>query len=163
MDTSETKAPLKTVESVDIVKFMGSWYVIANIPTFIDDGATNSMENYSWNESEQRIDIDFHFNKLTPDGELKKYPQKAWVFDKKTNAEWRVQPWWPLKFAYLIIDLAPDYSYAVVGVPSRKYVWIMARESKIPDETYQHIVKKLSDVGYDIAKIQKVPQAWFKK
>lgn len=161
--TTENKEPLHTVTHVDIPKFMGDWYVIANIPTFVEEGATNAIESYSWNEKEQRIDVDFRYNKLTPEGELKKYPQKAWIYDKKTNAEWRVQPWWPLKFAYLVIDLAPDYSYTVIGVPSRKYVWIMARNSTLDKAVYQQILARLENLGYDISKIQKVPQVWFKK
>lgn len=116
---------MKKVNSVDTKQFMGRWYVIANIPTFIEEGAHNAIETYTWNEKEKRIDIDFRFNKDAFDGELKKYPQKAWVHSDSGN-EWRVQPIWPLKFAYLIIDLAPDYSYTVIGVPNRKHVWVMA-------------------------------------
>lgn len=153
-----SKEPLKTVSFVDLPRFMGSWYVIANIPTFVEKGATNAVESYTWNEERKRIDVDFHFRKDHPDGELKSYPQKAWVYDTQSNAEWRVQPWWPLKFAYLVIDLAPDYSYTMIGVPSRNYVWIMARDKKLPDSTYETLLKKLETMGYDISKIQKVPQ-----
>lgn len=149
--------PLKKVDSVDTQKFMGKWYVIANIPTFIEQGAVNAVETYSWNKKEERIDIDFKFNKDKFDGELKSYPQKAWVYDKSGN-EWRVQPFWPLKFAYLIIDLDPDYSYTVIGVPNRKYVWIMARKPVMDEELYKKVVNKIKDQGYDISKIQKVPQ-----
>jgi apolipoprotein D and lipocalin family protein len=155
----ESKEPLKTVSYVDIPKFMGTWYVIANIPTFVEKGATNAIEAYTWNEKENRIDVDFHYRKNSPNGELKSYPQKAWIHDTKSNAEWRVQPWWPLKFAYLIIDLAPDYSYTIIGVPSRNYVWIMAREKKLPDALLESLIKKLEAMGYDISKIQKVPQS----
>src|SRR5438445_4791994 len=87
MDTSTgSKESLRTVPYVDLPKFMGDWYVIANIPTFVEEGAANSVESYSWNEKEQRIDVDFYLNKWTPEGEIKRYPQKVWVFDKKTNA-----------------------------------------------------------------------------
>ncbi len=152
--------PLSTVSYVDISKFMGDWYVIANIPTFVEKGANNAIESYSWNSLEDRIDVDFHYNADSPNGPLKKYPQKAWIYDKQTNAEWRVQPWWPLKFSYLVIDLAPDYSYTVIGVPSRNYVWIMARTPKMDAQVYERIISKLKSVGYDVSKIQKVPQIW---
>lgn len=158
-ETMKAKEPLKTVSYVDIQKFMGSWYVIANIPTFVEKGATNAVEAYTWNEKEKRIDIDFHYNKDHPGGELKSYPQKAWIYDTRTNAEWRVQPWWPLKFAYLIIDLAPDYSYTVIGVPSRNYVWIMAREKQLPPGKLEEILKNIEKMGYEVSKIQKVPQS----
>ena len=158
--TNMKSEELKTVDFVDIKKFMGDWYVIANIPTFVETDATNAIESYSWNEKEQRIDIDFHFNKSNPNGELKKYPQKAWIHNTTTNAEWRVQPLWPLKFAYLVLDLAPDYSYTVIGVPSRKYIWIMAREKTMSEETYQALLTKIKAMNYDTTKIQKVPQLW---
>lgn len=156
---SSTK-PLPTVSYVDIPKFMGDWYVIANIPTFVEKGANNAIESYSWNAQENRIDVDFHYNADSPKGPIKKYPQKAWIYDKKTNAEWRVQPWWPLKFSYLIIDLAPDYSYTVIGVPSRNYVWIMARKPSMDPVLFDSIVAKIKTLGYDTSLIQKVPQVW---
>lgn len=152
--------PLSTVAYVDISKFMGDWYVIANIPTFVEKGANNAIESYSWNLVEDRIDVDFRYNADSPKGPIKRYPQKAWIYDKKTNAEWRVQPWWPFKFSYLVIDLAPDYSYTVIGVPSRNYVWIMARKPQIEPEIYSRIVSKLKSSGYEVSRIQKVPQIW---
>jgi apolipoprotein D and lipocalin family protein len=159
MDMDKEKE-LRTVAHVDLQKFMGDWYVIANIPTFVEEGAVNAIEGYHWNESEKRIDVDYRHNKDSPQGELKKAPQKAWVYNENTNAEWRVQPWWPFKFAYLIIDLAPDYSYTVVGVPSRKYVWIMARKPSLPEATYNKLVEGIKAQGYDISKLRKVPQIW---
>jgi len=65
-----------------------------------------------------------------------------------------------LKLGYLIIDLADDYSYTVIGVPSRKYLWIMARDSSLPYDIYQSILTKVKKQGYDLDKIQMVPQVW---
>ncbi len=149
---------LKTVERIEIPQFMGTWYVIANIPTFVEKGAVNAIEKYTWNEVEGRIDVDFKYNKDTADGEIKSYPQKAWIYNTDTNAEWRVQPLWPFKLAYLVIDLAPDYSYTVVSVPSRNYLWIMARTKTLSPEIYQKILDKVKTQGFDLTKIQKVPQ-----
>ena len=155
--TNQT-TPVKTVEHVDIPRFMGKWYVIANIPTFIEKGAFNAIETYTLNEKEKRIDVDFKFNQDSFQGKEKSYPQKAFIFDHKTNAEWRIQPFWPLKFAYLITDLAPDYSYTVVAVPNRKNVWIMARTPTLPEATYQEILAKLKAQSFDLKELQTVPQ-----
>lgn len=146
--------PLNKVASVDTQKFMGTWYVIANIPTFIEKDATHGIERYTWNEKENRIDIMFTQKK---GGELKEYPQKAWVHDPSGN-EWRVQMWWPLKFPYLIIDLAPDYSYTVVSVPDRDYLWIMSREKTMPEATYNEILGRLRLQKFDLTKIEKQKQ-----
>ena len=149
---------VETADHVEIPKFMGSWYVIANIPTFIEKDAHNAVEKYTWNEKEERIDVDFTFNKDSFDGEKKSYPQKAFVHNKKTNSEWRIQLIWPLKFAYLIMDVAPDYSWTIIGVSNRDHVWIMARTPTLPEATYNELVKKIKDQQFDVSKLEKVPQ-----
>ncbi len=152
--------PEQTITTkVEIPKFMGRWYVIASIPTMFETDAFNATETYTWNAAKDRIDIDFRFNKDSATGPVKKIPQKAFIYNKDTNAEWRVQPIWPLKFAYLIIDLAPDYSYTIIGVPNRNHVWLMAREPQISEVLYQQLVKKMDTLGYDTSKLQKVPQS----
>ena len=156
--SSKSLPPVKTVQNVDIPKFMGKWYVIANIPTFIEKGAHNATETYTWNEKENRIDVDFRFNKDSFTGEEKAYPQKAFIYDQKSKAEWRIQPFWPLKFAYLVMDVAPDYSYTVIGVPNRGHVWIMARTPTLDEATYNKIVKQIEAEHFDIKQLEKVPQ-----
>lgn len=152
------QTPVKTAEKVDIQRFMGKWYVIANIPTFIEKGAHNATETYTWNEKENRIDVDFEFNADSFEGEKKSYPQKAFIYNKETNAEWRIQFFWPLKFAYLIMDVAQDYSYTVIGVPDRGHVWIMARTPSMPEETYQKLVADIKAQNFDVSELKKVPQ-----
>lgn len=138
----------KTVSKVEIDKFMGKWFVIAGKFTFLEKEAYNSVEIYHWNKNENRIDIDFKFNKNSPDGEVKNIPQKGWIYNSETNAHWKVSPFWPLKFDYLIIDLAKDYSWTVIGVPDGKYLWIMAREPNLNKNTINHILLRLENNGY---------------
>ena len=157
---SNQGAPEKTVDHVDLQRFMGNWYVIANIPTYFETEANNAIETYRWNEPKQRIDVDYKHHEKTPDGPLKSYPQKAFVYNETTNAEWRVQPLWPFKFAYLIVDLAPDYAWTVIGVPSRSHVWIMARKPKLDDSILNSLKTKLAARGYDMGKLRIVPQVW---
>ncbi len=159
MSCATKHPPLKKVPSVDINRFMGKWYVISSIPTFIEKGAHNAVETYTWNEKEERIDVYFTFNKGSFQGERKEYTQKAFVHDKSGN-EWRIQFFWPLKFPYLILDLDKDYTYTVIGVPNRDYVWIMAKTPTLPEKTYQEIIERLKLQQYDIKLIEKVPQNW---
>lgn len=147
-----------TVERVEIPKFMGVWYVIASIPTSFEEGAFNAVETYTWNAEKERIDIDFRFRKDGPNGPEKVIPQKGFIYNQTTNAEWRIQPFWPLKFAYLVVDLAADYSDTIIGVPNRKYVWIMARTPKIAEARYAVLVEKVRSLGYDVTQLKKVPQ-----
>ena len=151
--------PLQTVPYVDINRFMGDWYVIANIPTFIEKRATNAIESYKLN-NQGEIETTFSFFQDSPSGKKKVYRPKGFIHNSQTNAEWRMQFVWPFKMPFLIIDLDPDYSYTVIGYPSRDFVWIMAREPQIPKETYKVIIQKLENVGYDLSKIKMVPQRW---
>lgn len=148
---------MQTVKHVELERFMGSWYVIGIIPNFIEKNAVNGIESYSLNQ-DNSIAIEYKFHKNSPQGKQKVMHPKAWVYDTNSNAEWRVQFIWPIKFPYLIIDLAEDYSYTVIGVPNKKYVWIMSRAPEIPESVYREILRKLEVIGYDIKKIKRMPQ-----
>lgn len=150
---------MRTVDFVDIDRFMGDWYVIANIPTFIEKRATNAIESYKLGEK-GTIETTFTFMQDSPNGEKKVYSPTGFIKNKETNAEWRMQFLWPFKMPFLIIELDQDYTYTVIGIPSRKHVWIMAREPSLSHELYEEILKKLSGVGYDISLIQKITQEW---
>ena len=151
--------PLDTVPYVDIEKFMGDWYVIANIPTIIEKNAFNAIENYKLN-SRGEIETTFSFYQNSPNGNKKVYTPKGYIYNKETNAEWRMEFLWPIKLPFLIIDLAEDYSYTVIGYPNREYVWIMSRNIELDEVTYGKILNNLELVGYDISKIKHVPQIW---
>lgn len=151
---------MKTVDYVDMDRFMTKWFVIAGRLTSFEEGAHNAIESYSWNEKKERIDIDFSFRKDSFTGEKKSIPQKGWLHDEKSNAHWKISPFWPLKFNYLIIDLADDYSWTVIGVPNQKWVWIMASDWDMSDEQLAMIVKRIEDMGYSTKDIKRVPQKW---
>jgi len=158
-DNSNNAQAMQTVPFVDIERFMGDWYVIANIPTFIEKRATNAIESYRLNSTGQ-IETTFTFFQDNPSGRKKVYKPTGFIYNTETNAEWRMQFIWPFKATFLVIDLGDDYSYTVIGVPNRKYVWIMSREPILSDDTFSEITQKLAVVGYDISKIQKIVQEW---
>ena len=150
-------APLRTVSHVDLPRFMGDWRVIANIPYFAERGNVDSIESYAL-RPDGIIDNGFAFRKLSFDAPQKKMTFTAEVKNKETNAEWRVRFLPFLKVAYLVIDLDPEYTWTVIGHPSRNYGWIMARGKTLPDATYAAILTRLATQGYDPAKFAKVPQ-----
>jgi apolipoprotein D and lipocalin family protein len=144
-------------QHVDLKKFMGDWYVIAHIPTFIEKKAYNAVERYDL-KPDGTIATTFTFNQGSFDAPLKTYHPTGFIHNTRTNAEWRMQFVWPFKAAYLIIHLADDYQTTIVGVPDRKYVWIMARTKTIPDASYDELVGLLKTSGHDISKLRRVPQ-----
>ena len=138
---------------------MGDWYVIASIPTFIENGAHNAIESYRL-DADGTIATTFTFRAGGFDGEQKKYTPRGWVIDRESNAIWGMQFIWPIKADYRIMYLADDYSQTVVGRQQRDYVWIMARTPGIPDVDYQRLLKFVGGQGYDIEKVQRLPQQW---
>lgn len=156
---SASLPPLKTVDKVDIQRFIGSWYVIACIPSFIETEAYNGVETYTL-KPDSTIDTVFTFNKGGFDGPLKRYNPRGFIVDKVNNSTWGMQFVWPIKAEYLITHLNEDYSQTVIGRNKRDYVWIMARTPQIPEEDYQRLVKDLEIQGYAVSKLRRVPQRW---
>jgi apolipoprotein D and lipocalin family protein len=148
--------PIHTVESVDLKRFMGDWYVIAAIPTFIETDAYNAVESYKLAE-DGTIETTFRFNKGGLEGPLKTYSPRGFVEDKQSNAVWGMQFVWPFKAEYRIIYLSDDYEQTIIGRTKRDYVWIMARRPSIPEEDYMRLVAFLEEQGYGPEKIRRVP------
>ena len=151
--------PLATVPHVDLQRFMGDWYVIANIPTFIEKGAHNAIESYRLAD-DGTIATTFSFRAGSFDGEPKQYTPRGFVIDRGSNAVWGMQFIWPIKADYRIMYVAGDYSATVIGREKRDYVWIMARKPSLPAAEYQQLVTMLAAQGYAVDRIQKVPQQW---
>lgn len=152
-------APLATVPRVDLERFMGNWYVIACIPTFIEKGAHNPVESYRL-DTDGTIATTFTFRAGSFDGEQKRYTPRGTVIDRRSNAVWGMQFVWPIKADYRIIYLDESYSQTVIGRERRDYVWIMARTPQMADADYRRLVALAGEQGYDTKQIVKMPQQW---
>lgn len=145
---------MKTVEKLDLQKFMGDWYVIAGRTTFLEKGAFNSLEQYAWNEAKNRVDITFSFNKNSLNGPKKIIKQKAWIHNQETKAHWKVQPLWPLKLDYIVLEVDPNYQWTAVGVPNQNYLWIMSRSKTMDANTLKSIITILENKKYNTKDIE---------
>jgi apolipoprotein D and lipocalin family protein len=155
---ASTGQPMKTVDKVDLQRFMGPWYVIANIPTIIEKGAHNAIESYAL-DPDGTIATTFTFNADSFDGEAKKYTPRGYIVDRNTNAHWDMKFfWWMPRQEYLISHVDPNYTETIISRTKRDYVWIMARTPTISDSDYQRLVAMVKAQGYDVSKLQKVPQ-----
>ena len=150
---------MKTVDHVDIERFMGPWYVIANIPTFLEKEAHNAVETYTLND-DGTISTHFTFRKGGFDGKVKEYHPKGFIQDKQSNALWGMRFVWPIKADYRIVYLDDDYSKTIIGRQSRDFVWIMARTPTISDLDYEELVSIVDSLGYDMSKLERVPHRW---
>lgn len=155
--TSTNMDPIRTENSVDLTRFMGDWYVIACIPTFIEKQATNAFESYEL-ESPGRVATTFSFNKGGFDGPLKMYQPTGFVRDDPSNAIWGMQFIWPIKAEYRIVFVDEAYEQTIIGRSARDYVWIMARTPQISEADYTKLVGIVAEEGYDIQRLLKIPQ-----
>ena len=152
-------AEMPTVAEVDLPRFMGPWYVIANIPTVIERDAYNAVERYDLN-ADGTIATTFTFRKGGFDGPLKTWRPKGFVVDPRSKALWGMQFIWPIKADYRIVHLDPAYTETIIARQKRDNVWIMARTPTIPDADYQRLVAMVAALGYVPKLVQKVPQRW---
>jgi apolipoprotein D and lipocalin family protein len=149
--------PLSTEPHVDLPRFMGDWYVIANIPTAIERGAHNAVESYSL-EADGTIATTFTFRDGGFDGKPKTYHPRGLVKDRASNAVWGMQFIWPINADYRIVYVSPDYQRTIVGRERRDNVWIMARTPQISDADYADLRERVAREGYELAKLELVPQ-----
>ena len=160
MGGSSKLPPLKTVPQVDLKTFMGDWHVLGNIPTSVEEGCHNALEQYQLKD-DGNVAITFSCSKHSFDAPREVSQFTGIIQNPGVNSEWKVRMKFlgfiPVKLPYLVIDLAADGSYTVIGYPSREYVWIMAREKTMPEQTWNEILGRLKDQGYDLSKIQRLP------
>ena len=153
---SQGMKPVAPVAKVDLPRFMGDWYVIASIPTFIEKEAYNAIESYKLSP-DGTIDTTFTFNKGALDGPAKRYNPHGFVVENTDNAVWGMQFVWPVKSEYIIAYLDDDYNTTVIARNARDYVWIMARSPVMSDARYAELSGMVAGMGYDISKLRKVP------
>lgn len=151
--------PIHTATAVDLERFMGDWYVIANIPTFIETNAYNAMESYRL-AGDGTVATTFSFREGGFEGERKTYHPTGYVIDEQSNAVWGMQFLWPIKSDYRIVYVDETYQQTIIGRMRRDYVWLMARTPQLSDDDYQRFLKVIADEGYDVSKVRKVPQRW---
>lgn len=150
---------LGTEKHVDLDRFMGDWYVIASIPTFVEKQAYNAVESYRLDE-DGTIATTFTFRHGGFDGQQKTYKPRGFVEDTQSNAVWGMRFIWPFKADYRILHVDEDYTQTIIGRSKRDYVWIMARTPELQDDEYSELVGRVRDAGYAIDQLKRVPQRW---
>jgi len=153
MGASHSAVP--AAAKLELDRFMGDWFVIANIPLPPEKPAHNSRETYSFTPP-NKVDVTFSFNNSAFDGPMKTFKSKAFVSDDP--AIWGVQFLWPFKAEYVVSYIDDTYQHTIVARSRRDYVWVMARTQTIDDNKYAMLVDKVKELGYDVSKLNKVPQ-----
>jgi apolipoprotein D and lipocalin family protein len=146
-----SEVPLETVNKVDLNRYLGRWYEIAKYPNRFERRCDHSATaNYAI-RPDGKISV---VNACTTvEGRIKRSSGWAKVVDERTSAKLKVTFFWPFFGDYWIIDLGPNYEFAVVGEPRRKYLWVLGRAPDIDERLYSAISGRLPAKGYDSSKL----------
>lgn len=145
------KDDLEVVPAVDLSRYVGQWYEIARLPNRFQKKCADSVTaNYTL-RSDGSIQVVNRCRK--PSGEFTTATGKAKIVDKETNAKLKVTFFWPFYGKYWILDLGPNYEYAVVGEPGRDYLWILSRTSQMDEALYQQLLAKMQARGFDTTRM----------
>lgn len=149
--------PLETVEKVDLERYMGRWYEIARYPNIFQSGVVAVQARYRLLDNGE-IEVTNVGRKDGLDGPPTRSVNTAWLAREGDDTKWYVRFIWPFKAPYWIIDLGENYEFAVVGQPSRKYLWVLSRTPRMDPEVYRGICERLRKQGYDPTKLKQTPQ-----
>ncbi len=150
---AQKNQPLSTVSQVDLNRYLGTWYEIAAYPNYFQRGCKCTTANYS--QEKTTISV---INRCYRDGSWDIADGKARVVPNSGNAKLKVWFFWPFKGDYWIIDLDENYTYAVVGHPSRHYLWILSRSPQMEPSRYQKVLEFIDSVDFDRNRLVKTQQ-----
>ena len=148
---------LETVKAVDLKRYAGKWYEIASFPQRFQKGCHCTTAEYTLTDKGYVI-VENRCNRDSINGRLSYIKGKALVEKNSANTKLNVRFFWPFTGKYWIIDLADDYTYAVVSHPNRKYLWILSRTPAMEEMRYTQIINRLKEKGFDLAKLTKTVQ-----
>jgi apolipoprotein D and lipocalin family protein len=148
---------LPTVERVDLDRYLGTWYEIARYPAPFQEGCVATSATYSLRD-DGKIRVLNRCLVERFDGELREAEGRAKIVDEATNAKLKVTFFWPFYGDYWVLGLGPDYEWALIGEPSRKYLWILSRTRQMDPSVYADIVARLPALGYDPERLLVTPQ-----
>ena len=139
---------LESVSAVDIKRYLGDWHEIARYPHRFEKGCEEVAAHYS-SLADGRIKV---VNECYKGGAARRKASiegTARIVDDKSNAKLKVSFFWPFEGDYWILDVGPDYEYAVVGEPRRKHLWILSRSPEMDEDVYRRLLKTIESKGYD--------------
>jgi len=150
-------APLDVVDKVELGRYTGRWYEIARYPNTFERGCVGVTADYALRE-DGRISVLNTCVEGSLDGNVRTIQGSARVVDRSTNAKLAVTFFPPFEGAYWILELGADYEYAVVGEPSRNFLWILSRDPLLDEAVFEDILSRLPERGYDPDRLEQVLQ-----
>ena len=155
--SSRKKSPAmvpETVPSVDVVRYCGTWYEIASFAPKEERNCVKTKAEYMLNRSGY-VDVR---NSCRRKGREKSIKAKAFIVPDTGGAKLTVRFFRFIKGDYWIVDLAEDYSWAVVSTPTAGSLWILSRTPYMDETLYGSIVEKLKEKGFDTGRLVRTVQ-----
>ncbi len=148
---------LSSTAQVDLERYMGRWWVIANIPYFAENGKVATADVYAL-KANGRIDNVFAYRKAFDQPE-QTMQAEARVYPNTNNNHWKVRFWGGLiRSDLLILEVSPDYQWALIGNPKRSLAWVFARQQDMSDAQLDELKQRFANYGYQPADLKRVPQ-----
>ncbi len=141
---------------VDLSRYAGRWYIIANIPYFAERGKVGSYFDVTF--PNDRVRDEYVGYPKTFSAKPFHFVMRGYVVKHTGNAYWRESPIWPLYFDYLILYVDSGYQNALVGYPGKQYGWVLSRSPSMDDATYRALLRRFAALGYKTDNFQRVPQ-----
>ena len=151
-----SKTPLETVTELDLEKYQGTWYEIARLPNSFEKNLSCVSATYSVKENGKIKVLNKGYNSKT--AKLKTITGTATVPNSNYPGRLSVSFFWPFAGDYYVMALAQDYGYALVGSPSREYLWILARNKTLDEKIIDELSQKAKEKGFPVEKIQRIDQ-----
>jgi apolipoprotein D and lipocalin family protein len=148
--TAHSQKNLSVVAAVDLERYSGTWYEIVRKPFFYESKLKCITAQYTL-RPDGRITVlnrGYYIKDPTKSNEAKGV---ALIPDKNVPGKLKVQFFWPFRGNYWILELDGDYRYVLIGEPSFKYLWVLARENKLDQAILDNLLKKAADAGYDLS------------
>jgi apolipoprotein D and lipocalin family protein len=153
------KEPLRVVESVDLSRYEGRWYEVARLPNRFEEKCAGDVTAEYARLADGRLKVTNRCRKK--DGRMTEAEGVARLADRKgPNSRLKVRfapsflSFLPFVWGdYQIIELAPDYSHALVGDPGRKYLWILSRTPQLDEATFLKLSEAARSQGFDVSRL----------
>jgi apolipoprotein D and lipocalin family protein len=153
-------AAIPAVAVIDMDRYLGKWYEIARIPSIpIGRDWVNTSDNYSLNK-DGTVKVVYEGFEGSPQGRRKALTGRQWIPDRTVMGDTLISFFPLINNQNRIILLDPEYRFFVVTSNSKDLLWIMSRAPRMSDKDYADVLDRLSAWGFDVAKLQKVPQEW---
>ncbi len=146
-----------TAAHVDLSRYSGRWYTIANKPSWFEEGCTGSTTDYTLlPNGEMKVVNRCHKGSL--DGPVKTHTGKAWVVEPRTNAKLKVRFYWFFTSDFWIFDVSPDYQTAIIGTPDGHHLYLISRTPVVSKTDYKHMIARADEKGLDTSRLHKILQ-----